>query len=86
MEDGKKVVNVKDIGGTIYSYFLHFMLFSQIVLIVKNVWYTELLSLSIHILGMFYFMLRIHVFYKVRNEANAAGFTIVEYLREKYGV
>lgn len=74
-----------DFGGTIYSFFLHFMLIGQVVLLVKDAYYSELISCGIHILGMLYFTLRIHIFCKIMYKANSSGYSIVDYLREKYG-
>lgn len=74
-----------DLGGTIYVVFLHFMLVAQVVLFVLNVYDDEFISCLIHLMGSLYFTLRIHIFCKIMYKANSAGYSIVDYLREKYG-
>lgn len=86
MENNVKFDEVRDVGGLIYSVFLYFMLLANLYLMVENVFNIEFIPLGIHVLGLFYFTLRIYVFTKLKNKAHLAGHSLINYLKEKYGV
>lgn len=85
MEDKNNNDGFFDLGGTIYSVFLHFMLFSQMYLMVKDAYSNEILSCLLHVSALLYFIFRIHIFEKIKHKANSAGHSIIDYLRDKYG-
>lgn len=85
MNKGKKDIGFIDTSGKIYSIFLHFMLFTQMGFFVKELFANELFFCFIHLIAIIYFIFRIHIFFKLKDKANSAGYSLIEYLRDRYG-
>lgn len=82
----KNNLQVSDIGGIIYLFFLYLMLTFQLGSFIEHIYIGRFLFSFFNFITFVYFLFRIFIFNKLRNKAKETGNTLIDYLKQKYEI
>lgn len=77
---------VSNIGGIIYLTFLYLMLSFQLTSFIEHIFINRLLFSFFNFISLIYFLFRIFIFNKLITKANESGYTLIDYLKQKYEI